>query len=128
MAKILLIEDDLPLVRMYQLVLKKAGFDVVCALDGEEGIKCVIRDSVDLILLDMVMPKKDGFEVLRELKSDKKLAPIPVICLSVLQQEQDIERSKQLGADDYLVKTKVSPDEVVSLVRKHLKKSPKLKN
>ena len=117
MAKILLVEDDLPLIRMYQLVLKKAGFDVVCALDGEEGIKCISREKPDMVLLDLVLPKKDGFEVLQELKGNKKLANIPVVCLTVLSQEHDKNKAKQLGAVDYLIKTKVMPQEIVARLK-----------
>lgn len=123
MAKVLLVEDDLPLVRMYDVVLKKAGFEVLSALDGEEGLAKIKADNPEVVLLDLVMPKKDGFAVLMELQEDSTLSKIPILCLSVLHQAEDIERAKLLGAVDFLVKTEVTPEEIVNKVKKHLKSS-----
>lgn len=123
MFKVLLIEDDLPLVRMYEVVLKKAGFEVVCALNGEEGLAKIKKDSPDVVLLDLVMPKKDGFALLKELGEDKGQARIPVLCLSVLHQQEDIDRAKHLGAVDFLIKTEVTPDDMVVKIRKVLPSS-----
>lgn len=116
MKKILLIEDDLPLLRMYQFAFRKAGYEILYAIDGEEGLRKIRETMPDLILLDLVLPKKSGFEVLAEVKGDSKLATIPVICLSVLHQEEDIKKCKDLGADDYFVKTDISPHDVVGRV------------
>ena len=113
MKKILLIEDDLPLLRMYQVAFKGSGHQLITATDVEEGLDLAKKEKPDLILLDMVLPKKSGFDVLKELKSDQEFSHIPVICLSVLHQQEDIEKSKQLGAQDYFVKTDVLPQEVV---------------
>ena len=118
--KILLIEDDLPLLRMYQIAFKKAGLRVLDALDGEEGLKKAKAEMPDLILLDLVIPKKDGFEVLKELKGDPKLNKVPVFCLTVLHQAEDIKKSQELGADDYLVKTDSLPEQVVTKVMARL--------
>lgn len=123
MAKILLIEDDLPLVRMYQIVLRKAGFEVVNALDGEEGLQKLKTEKPELVLLDLVMPKVDGFAVLKEVQNDSNYAKIPILCLSVLHQIEDMERAKSLGAVDFLVKTEVTPEEMINRVKKHLKSS-----
>lgn len=123
MAKVLLVEDDLPLVKMYEVVLKKAGFELVIALDGEEGLVKIKAENPDVVLLDLVMPKKDGFTVLKELEEDSTLSKIPVMCLSVLHQIEDIERAKHLGAVDFLVKTEVSPEEIIDKIKKHLKSS-----
>lgn len=120
MAKILLVEDDLPLVRMYQIVLQKAGFEFESALDGEEGLKIAKDQKPDLILLDLVMPKLDGFGVLKEIKAMPSLSKIPIICLSVLHQEEDIKKCKDLGASDYLVKTDVSSDEIIDKIKSFL--------
>lgn len=114
MAKILLIEDDLPLLRMYEVAFKNSGHTFIHAVDGEEGLKVIASEKPDLVLLDLVLPKKSGFEVLEEVKKDLKLKATPVICLSVLHQQEDIEKCKQLGADDYLIKTESTPQEVVS--------------
>jgi len=121
MPKILIVEDDLPLLRMYQVVLQKAGCQVLSALDGEEGIEKVRDDNPDLILLDVVLPKKNGFQVLEYLKSDVNFSRIPVVCLSVLHQEEDIEQCKRLGAKDFLVKTDVDPEDVISKVLSYIK-------
>src|SRR3989344_8303499 len=102
MAKILLVEDDLPLVRMYQIVLQKAGFEFESALDGEEGLAIAKEKKPDLIRLDLIMPKLDGFGFLREIKAMPSLSEIPVICLSVLHQEEYIKKCRDLGASDYL--------------------------
>ncbi len=114
MAKILLIEDDLPLLRMYQVAFKKSGVELIDAVDGEEGLKKAKESSPNLILLDLVLPKKSGFEVLKEVKSDPKTAKIPIICLSVLHQQEDIDKCRALGAADYIVKTDTVPEQVVS--------------
>lgn len=121
MTKVLLVEDDLPLVRMYEVVLKRAGFEVLNALEGEEGLAKMKAENPDVVLLDLVMPKKDGFTVLKELQEDSALSKIPILCLSVLHQAEDIERALHLGAVDFLVKTEVTPEEIVSRVKKHLK-------
>jgi len=114
--KLLLVEDDLPLLRMYQVAFRKAGIEVIDAIDGEEGLKKAKTHEPALILLDLVIPKKSGFEVLKELKADPHVAKIPVICLTVLHQEEDIAKCKELGADDYFIKTDIVPDEVVRKV------------
>ena len=114
MAKILLIEDDLPLLRMYQVAFKNFGHEFIFATDGQEGLDKIIKEKPDLVLLDLVLPKKTGFEVLKEAKNDPKTAIILIICLSVLHQQEDIDKCKGLGADDYIVKTDTTPEEVVS--------------
>ncbi|OGK18826.1 hypothetical protein A3D80_02950 [Candidatus Roizmanbacteria bacterium RIFCSPHIGHO2_02_FULL_40_13b] len=116
MSKILLIEDDLPLLRMYQVAFKDSGHEFMYAVDGQEGLSKIREEKPDLILLDLVLPKKDGFEVLKALKSDSLLKEIPVICLSVLHQDEDIKKCKDLGAVDYYVKTDILPEVVVSRV------------
>lgn len=113
----------MPLARMYEVVLKKAGFEVVCALNGEDGLEKIKKDSADVVLLDLVMPKKDGFALLKEFGEDKGLARIPVLCLSVLHQQEDIDRAKRLGAVDFLIKTEVTPDDIVGKLRKVLPSS-----
>lgn len=113
--KVLLVEDDLPLARMYQVVLKAANLVVDTAMDGEEAL-VKAGDGPDLILLDIILPKKDGFEVLVELKKTEGLRDIPVVCLTVLHQQEDIDKCKRLGAVDFLIKTELTPEEVVKRV------------
>lgn len=113
MGKILLIEDDLPLLRMYEVAFKNSGHEFIHATDGEEGLKVIKEEKPDLVLLDLVLPKKSGFEVLEEVKKDPEIKATPVFCLSVLHQQEDIDKCKSLGADDYIVKTDTAPEQVV---------------
>lgn len=114
MAKILLIEDDLPLLRMYQLAFKNCGHKFISATDGQEGLDKIRQEKPDLVLLDLVLPKKNGFEVLKEAKNDPQTAKIPIICLSVLHQQEDIDKCLSLGADYYITKSETAPEQVVS--------------
>ena len=120
--KILLAEDHKFIARAYTDGLERAGFDVDLALDGIETIKKLEQEKPDLILLDLIMPMKDGFEVLAELKLSQNLRRIPVIVLSNLSQEPDIQKVKDLGAQDYLVKSELSLHEVIEKVKYHLAK------
>lgn len=114
MAKILLIEDDLPLLRMYQIAFKNSGHEFISATDGQEGLDKIRDEKPDLVLLDLVLPQKNGFEVLKEAKNNPKTAKVPIICLSVLHQQEDIDKCLSLGAIDYIVKSDTNPELVVS--------------
>ena len=116
MPKVLLVDDDLPLVRMYQVAFQGSGINIVSAIDGEEAIQKAKKENPDLILLDLVLPKKNGFDVLKELKANSQTSQIPVFCLTVLHQKEDIDKCLSMGAKDYLVKTEVMPEEVISRV------------
>lgn len=102
--KILFVDDDSFLRKVYDSELSENNYDVVLAVDGQDGLDKVRSTDPDLIILDMVMPKRNGFEVLTELQSDPKTAHIPVIILSNLGQEADRQKGLDLGAVDYLVK------------------------
>ena len=115
--KILLAEDDKFISRAYKDGFQRVGFFVEQAFDGNEALKKARADNFNLILLDLIMPAKDGFETLADLKTDVKLKDIPVIVLSNLGQEGDVERAKGLGAVDYLVKSNFSMKEVVDKIR-----------
>lgn len=121
-TKILLAEDDKYICRAYKDGLERAGFQILVAFDGVEAMKKVHSEKPDLILLDLVMPIKNGFEVLEELKKDPALKRIPVIILSNLGQDSDVEKGKSLGAVDYLIKSDFSMKEVIEKVKKHLTK------
>ena len=123
--KVLLIEDDLFLSKILSSKFKKEGFLIELALDGEEGLKKIKSFMPDIILLDLIMPKKNGFEVLEEIKLNDKIKNIPVIILSNLGQDSDISKGKELGAVDYLIKANFSLKEVVAKVREYLAKSKK---
>lgn len=121
-AKILLAEDDKYICRAYKDGLERAGFQVLVAFDGVEAMQKVRSEKPDLILLDLIMPIKNGFEMLEELKKDPAFKRIPVIILSNLGQDSDREKGKSLGAVDYLVKSDFSMKEVIRKVREHLTK------
>lgn len=121
-VKILLVEDEPFLSGMYQTKLKIAGYDVTAAGDGEEALEKLEKGSFDMILLDIMMPKLNGFEVLNNIRNNKnkQLAKIPVIILTNLGQKTDIEKGLLLGANDYIVKANFTPTEVVEKIKKHL--------
>jgi len=121
-SKILLAEDDKFISRAYQDGLTRAGFEVILAHDGAEAIKKIKETSPDLILLDLIMPEKDGFEVLEDIKADDKLKNIPVIILSNLGQDTDIKKGRELGAVDYLIKSNFSLDEVIKKMEMYLER------
>jgi CheY-like chemotaxis protein len=111
-ARILLIEDDRFLRRACETSLKKRGFTVLTAVDGEEGLQQARTGSPDIILLDMLMPKLSGIETLEALKKDEKMCRIPVVILSNSSIEADVQRAKALGAVGYLVKASLSLQEL----------------
>ena len=119
-AKILLVEDDEFLANMYRAKLEIENYEVVMALNGEAGLHMAEEKNPDLILLDIVMPKMNGFEVLKHLKSDKDLKKIPVILLTNLGQKEDVEKGLKLGADEYLIKAHFLPSEVINKIIKML--------
>ncbi len=114
--KILIIEDEKVLLDLLEKRMKAEGYEVIIAFDGEDGIRKAKEYSPNLILLDIVMPKKDGFEVMEELAADQELKKIPVIIVSNSGQPVEIERVKKLGAKDWLIKTEFDPKEVVDKV------------
>ncbi|MEK7173612.1 MAG: response regulator [Patescibacteria group bacterium] len=118
--KILLVEDDDFVGRAYKDGLQRAGFDVDTATDGIEALKKAKNAHHDLIILDLVMPLKNGFEVLEELRNDQTFKETPIIVISNLGQETDIEKAMQLGATDYLVKNQFSMRQVVERIGKYL--------
>lgn len=122
LKKILIIEDDKFLRTLASGKLKREGFEVFEAVDGKEGMNSAKTNTPDLILLDIILPEIDGFEILRRLKTDEKLREIPVILLSNLGQESDIRRGLSLGAEDYIVKAHHTLDEIIARIKKVLLK------
>ena len=116
-AKILIIEDSEEFRKIYSDRFLFDGYEVLEAVDGEQGLLLMKKELPDLILLDIIMPKKDGFQVLREMMQDKELKDIPVIILSVLGAEEDIKKGLELGASDYTMKGLYSPNEILSKIR-----------
>lgn len=118
-----MIEEDRFLRKIYRDKLSRLGFEFLEATNGEEGLNKIIAEKPDLVLLDLILPRKNGFDVLIDMKSNKNTDKIPVIILSNLGQESDIKRGLSLGAKDYLVKTEVSLSEVVNKVKEELVKA-----
>lgn len=124
MATVLCIEDDKMFAEIVCKALKRDGFEVIHATNGDEGVRKAMEDAPDAILLDIGLPKKDGFEVLEILKSSDETRSIPVVMLSRLSSKEDVNQCFELGCEEYLIKTQHSPEDVVEHVRKILKLTP----
>lgn len=112
--KILMIEDDVFIADLYKRELEKNGYLVVCCRDGENGLSTAISDKFDLILLDIMLPKKTGLEVLRELRASKSgQSKTPVFILTNLGQESVIREAFEIGADGYILKARLLPRQIV---------------
>jgi len=119
--KILVIEDDKFLRELIAQKLIKENFEVSEAVDGEEGIKKIDEEKPDLILLDLILPGIDGFEVLARMRKESTLSSIPVIILSNLGQKDDVEKGLKMGAVDYLIKAHFTPGEIIDKIKAVLK-------
>lgn len=122
MSKILFVEDEPTLQKTLSDVLAKEGYEIKTASDGEEGLVSAKEFKPDIILLDLILPKKDGFAVLKELKADEELKYTPVIVLTNLEGTADVEKVLELGATTYLVKANYDLNEVVAKVKQALGK------
>ena len=122
MSKILVVEDDRFLRELIIKKLSQEGFEVDFAVDGEDGLTKIKEGKPDIVLLDLILPTIDGFEVLRKLKEEDIVPSLPVIILSNLGQREDIEKGLSLGAADYLVKAHFTPDEIVQKIKSILTK------
>lgn len=118
--RILIIEDDKFLIKLYSNKLRREGFEVFEAISGEEGMNRILRQRPDLVILDLVLPHKSGFEILSEMKMSSEVKNIPVIILTNLGQESDMQRGLGLGAVAYLIKTDFSINQLAALVKEHL--------
>jgi DNA-binding response OmpR family regulator len=121
-TKIVLVEDDTFLAGMYVTKLNLEGFDVSLASDGEKGLKIAKEEKPAIILLDVILPKMSGFDVLKDLKEDPNTKNIPVILLTNLGQRDDVKKGLDLGAVDYLIKAHFMPSEVVEKIKKLISK------
>ena len=120
MKTILFIEDESALQKTFGDTLKQEGYEMVSALDGEVGLRLAKTKKPDLILLDLILPKINGFEVLKKLKEDKETKEIPVIVLTNLEEVKDVNRALELGATTYLVKANYGLEEVLKKIRQAL--------
>ncbi len=120
MPEILLIEDEQVLIDVLKKRLTKEGYEVKIAKNGEQGLELIKNNDPDLVLLDIVMPKMDGFEVLEELNKDPELSEVSVIIISNSGEPVELEKVKELGAEDWVIKTEFNPQDVVNKVEKQL--------
>ncbi len=112
--KVLIIEDDKFLRELLGKKLSNVGYTAILAVDGEEGLEKIKKEKPDIILLDLILPGINGFEVLEKHKEDSSISSVPVIILSNLGQSEDIEKGLKLGAKDFLVKAHFTPQEIVN--------------
>ncbi len=121
MKTILLVEDDPFLIDIYSVKFKNAGFAVETVEDGETTLNKIREKKPDLVVLDLVLPHVDGWEILRQIKEDPDLDQMPIIIFSNLGQRSDIEKGRAMGATKYLIKSQYTPGEVLEEVKKILK-------
>ena len=124
MQKILHIEDEVDIRVIYAEMLRNSGFEVEEVGDGEAGLEKLRNTNWDLAFLDIMLPKKDGLEVLENILSDPVLKSRPVILLSNLERESIVKKCLKLGARDYLIKSNINPEQVVETARKYLTTDP----
>jgi len=118
--KILLVEDEEIIRNLLKKKLKQEGYEVKIAIDGEDGLKAMRNEKPNLVLLDIIMPKLSGFEVMEEIQKNEELKMIPVIIISNSGQPVELDKAKKLGAKDWLIKTEFDPQEVVAKVVKQI--------
>ena len=122
MKSILLVEDDPFLIDIYTTKLKEAGFSIEVATDGESGLRKLTEKKFDFLVLDIVLPQIDGWEILRKIKNEKlkikNLKDLKVVILSNLGQKEEVEKGVELGATKYLIKAHYTPSEVVEEIKK----------
>jgi len=122
MKKILFIEDESALQKAFGDILSNAGYELKSALDGEVGLRLAESEKPDLVLLDLTLPKLNGFEVLEKLKTNPETKKIPVIILTNLERMEDVDRAIELGAMTYLVKAQYKLEEVIEKIKKAIEK------
>lgn len=118
--KVLVIEDDERVARVYDIKLSREGIEVIRAADGEEGLQKIISEKPKVVLLDLMLPKKDGFQVLEEARKIPEFKEMCILILSNLGQPQDKERAMKLGACEYMIKADMPIQQVVDTVKKYL--------
>jgi len=118
MRKILLVEDDEFIIDIYKQKLEQDGFSVEVAQDGEEALRKVKSIKPDLLILDIVLPNIDGWEIIKSIKKDEELKGLKIIALTNLKQKEDIKRGQSLGITGYFVKANYTPSQIVKEVKK----------
>lgn len=120
MAKILLVEDDPLIVKIYTTRLSADGYQVFSAENGEAGLAVAEKETPDLIVLDIMMPRIDGYGVLEKIRSNPRLKHIPILVYSNLAVEGEIARAKNMGANEFIVKADLSPTEMVNKIKSYV--------
>jgi DNA-binding response OmpR family regulator len=120
--KILFVEDESSLQKTFGEILRQEGYEMISALDGETGLRLAKEKKPDLILLDLILPKMNGFDALEKIKEDPEIKGIPVIVLTNLERMADVDRAIELGATTYLVKAQYNLEEIVEKIKKTLSK------
>lgn len=120
LPKILMVEDDEELAQVYKVRFEAEGFTVEWAANGEQALAKAVEMKPDLIILDVMMPRVSGFDVLDILRNTPQTAHVKVIIMSALSSDKDVARAKSLGVDDYIIKSQVAMADVIHLVKKHL--------
>jgi len=115
--KILIVEDDKFLRELISQKLSNEGYEIIEAIDGEQGLKAMEKEIPALVLLDLILPGVDGFGVLEKMKQNTSLSGVPVVILSNLGQKEDIEKALKMGANDYLIKAHFTPGEIIQKVK-----------
>lgn len=117
--RILIAEDEKPISKAMELKLVHSGFEARTVFDGEEALEALAKENFDLVVLDLIMPKRDGFSTLEEMK--KRGIKVPVVISSNLSQEEDLQKAKDLGAIDFFIKSNTPINEIVESIKKYLK-------
>jgi len=118
--KILLIEDEKIMIDLLSKKLIQEGYEVAVAENGQDGLRMIKESKPNLILLDVIMPRMGGFEVMEEINKDEELKKIPIIIVSNSGQPVELDRAKKLGAKDWLIKTEFNPQEVIDKIKKQI--------
>ena len=124
MAKILFIEDDPLIIKIYSTRLKSDGHEIFSAENGEEGLKLAFEKKPDVIVLDVMMPRIDGFGVLETLRKDAYFADKPILMYSNLNNEEEIVRAKQMKVTEFIVKANLSPTQMVEKIKQYIPQTP----
>ena len=121
MKKILIVEDETFLIEMYKTKFEIENFQVISAISSEQAIKILKKDIPDLILLDILLPRKSGITFLREVKQIRKVSKVPVIIFSNYDDSKTREEAKRLGVEDYLIKTEFTPKQLLTKIKRYFK-------
>ncbi len=122
--KILVVDDEPPIVRLMEFILARQGHEMLVAVNGEQALEKIRAHKPDLVLLDIMMPRIDGYEVARQVRADPETATLPIIMLSAKAQEDDIRKGVDIGVDEYITKP-FSPEHLVHVVADQLSRLPK---